>query len=121
MRAVITLEDKSDETGSDVYVHCGVIYEGKSAAEPGFNVGSNAHQHVALILKVMDRLMIIAGERGPAVPVTDEKVFEEIDQAFADVEAAENSTAIDIVQSDKINLDSYFKVENHEKKIIIAH
>lgn len=67
MRAVITIEDTDDA------IKMGVIYEG-TVKDPGFNIGSHAHQHVALIIKVLDEIALKREKTSDVTPVSDEEI-----------------------------------------------
>lgn len=79
MRAVITVEDQDD------HIHMGVIYEG-TPRHPGFNAGSHAHQHVALVLKIMDKIAEKREATSDVTPVTDEEITNAFDRV-AEIES----------------------------------
>lgn len=67
MRAIITIEDHDDA------IKLGVLYEG-TVKDPGFNIGSHAHQHVALILKVLDEIALKREKTSDVTPVSCEEI-----------------------------------------------
>lgn len=67
MRALITIEDDNDA------IKLGVVYEG-TAKEVGFNIGSHAHQHVALVLKVLDQIAVKREATSDVTPVDDTEI-----------------------------------------------
>lgn len=69
MRAVITIEDTDLNDG----IKLGVLYEG-TIKDPGFCIGSNAHQHVALILKVLDQIAEKREATSDVTPVDDKEI-----------------------------------------------
>lgn len=69
MRAVITLQDTPDNDG----IEMGVVYEG-TPKDPGFCIGSHAHQHVALIIKVLDQIAIKREATSDVTPVDDKEI-----------------------------------------------
>ena len=83
MRAVFTLEDDGDG------IKAGIVYMGTDQ-QPGFSEGSHAHQHAALIVKILDRIAVKMVETESTKIITDEQVYADIDKAFDDVAAAES-------------------------------
>ena len=69
MRAVITIEDTQDGESIDMRV----VYEG-TPKEPGFNIGSHAHQHVALVIKVLDQIAVKREATSDVRPVDDTEI-----------------------------------------------
>jgi hypothetical protein len=88
MRAVMTIEE--DDNG----VKMGVIYEG-TVQNPGFCAASDAHQHMCLVLKVLDQIAIKREATSDVRPVDDT----EIKAAFNRVRELDESAklGIDIV------------------------
>ena len=80
MRAIITIEDTPDDM-----IAVGVIYEG-TEKDPGFGMGSHAHQHVALVLKVLDQIAVRREVTSDVTPVTTE----EVEKAFKRVAEIED-------------------------------
>lgn len=94
MRAIITFDDATE----DQRVALGVVYEG-TVKEPGFNMGSHAHQHVALVLKVLDQIAVAREATSDVTPVTDAEINVAFDRV-AQIEGLRDSGLLQVGETD---------------------
>ena len=55
--------------------------------DPGFSAGSHAHQHAALVMKILDTIAVKLTETGKPVPIAEDQLSAEILKAFDSVQA----------------------------------